>query len=305
MIKYFSKLRRRKGFTLTEMIVVTAIIGLIMASVVAFSGPMRDSIKNTEARSNALTINQVLGDYIERNLAYAEKVDIFSGYDYDPTNADISKAFDDIYMSKAASVDNNTRLLVCHFVSPNPTEGRKGTMRIYDYKLTSTDSSLPSLDTLDPTLANPATTNPDYKVFIDEFYNGYQYFVSCDDLSPFANARTKKASVSMRIDSYNCGTDSDITDAMVYDYYKYIDPTDSSVTEDPFAKDLNLAFDKIGSESVNFTFENIRVETETVDVGTPGSPVYQIQSKVGNETIHRRTDGKDLVILYNVTRYTA
>ena len=94
MIKFFSRLKRRKGFTLTEMIVVTAIIGIIMASVVAFSGPMRDSIKNTEAKADALTINEVLGNYLEHNLAYACKIDAFVGYTYENNVTVIRDAYD-------------------------------------------------------------------------------------------------------------------------------------------------------------------------------------------------------------------
>ena len=283
MIKFFSRLKRRKGFTLTEMIVVTAIIGIIMATVVAFADPMRKTIRNTEARSNALTINEVLGKYIEHNLAYANQVAVFVGYDYDPTNVDIEKAYDEIKANWTESNDT-TKVMIFHFVEPDDDAGTKGGMEMYDS--VSTSSSLPALDAKD-------------KIFVDDFYGGYQYFVTVDDSVPIANERTKKAVFNLRIDSYNCDENSKMLGNYITGYYDYVD---HNSTENTLEK--NIGYDKIGTENVSFTFENIKVSVTTLeDLTNPSKPIYTHKSTVPMETIKRSSTGHDLVIVYNVRRY--
>ena len=82
LLKLFRKGKYRKGFTLTELIVVIAIIAFIMAAVVAFAGPIRTMVRNTNAKSDANTINKIIGDYIENRIAFANYVQVFVAPEY-------------------------------------------------------------------------------------------------------------------------------------------------------------------------------------------------------------------------------
>ena len=318
MIKFFARLRHRKGFTLTEMIVVTAIIGIIMASVVAFAGPMRDSIRNTEARSDALNINEVLGNYVEHRLAYACKLDAFVGYTYENNVSEILNTFNaagsDGYKDNVGSSDVSVRLFVAHFDDPanpddptNPPE--KGTMKFYDLKIGDHGiTSLPSLsDLLDETKVGP--------VFTQDFFGDYQYFMTIDDddLGKNTNSRTKKAYMNIRLESYNFGMDSaeDMTSSMITQYYQYV-TSKGTVGADNFP---NIAYDKTGTENISFTLENIKAaEISSIKtVGgvkqyySNGAPMWETYSSAGGAKIHRpaaaSTSGTDLVILYKVKKY--
>ena len=310
MIRFFCRLKHRKGFTLVEMIVVTALIGIIMASVVAFAGPMRDSVKNTEARSDALTINEVLGRYIEHNIAYSCMLDVFVGYTYENNVSEILNTYNSTtrkYKDSVGEANTTVKLFVAHFDDPddpddpaNPPE--KGTMKFYDVKITS--SGLPSL----------ATLRMNEYVFYDEFYGGYQYFLTMDedDLGKNTNSRTKKAYLNLRLDSYNFGSDDaeDITKPMIVNYYNYI-TSHGTAGADDFQ---NIAISKTGSEAISFTLENIKAteisRPKTDDHGNKmyysnGAPMWETYVSAGGAQIHRPSTatGTDIVILYKVKKY--
>ena len=77
LLKFFGKRRARKGFTLVELVVVMAIIAILMISVVAFAQPIRAMMSNTNAQNDAIIINNGIGNYIERRLAFANDIKIF------------------------------------------------------------------------------------------------------------------------------------------------------------------------------------------------------------------------------------
>jgi len=306
MIKFFSRLRRRKGFTLTEMIVVTAIIGIIMASVVAFSGPMRRSIRNTEAKADALTINEVLGNYLEHRLAYASRLDAFVGYTYENSVSEIVNTYNASggYKDEASAANTSVRMFVAHFDDSD----EKGTMRFYDVALGA--GGLPALSVL------ATDTN---LVFAKDFFGDYQYFMTIDDddLGKNTNSRTKKAYLNIRLDSYNFGIEdtSDMTETMIQNYYKYIISNGSSGSNDF----NNVSYDKTGSESISFTLENIKAsDTNVSGIKTDslgnkqyysnGAPIFETYMSAGGANIHKPsatgTVGNDLVILYTVKKYT-
>ena len=86
MTSMLRRVKSRKGFTLTELIVVVAIVALLMICVTAFVGPINTMVKNTTADADAITINEIAGDYIERRLAYADCIQIYLGANADTTN---------------------------------------------------------------------------------------------------------------------------------------------------------------------------------------------------------------------------
>ena len=311
MIKFFSRLKRRKGFTLTEMIVVTAIIGIIMASVVAFSGPMRNSIKNTEAKADALTINEVLGNYLEHNLAYACRIDAFVGYTYENSVSEIREAYDPTggasngYKGLAAEANTTVRMFVAHF----DDSGEKGTMKFYDVKLDG--GGLPALSSV--------ATN-DNLVFTEDFFGDYQYFMTIDDddLGKNTNSRTKKAYLNIRLDSYNFGPDdaSNMDESTVQGYYRYV--ITNGAGTNPFEA-AAIVSEKTGSEMISFSLENIKAsETNVSGINTDslgnkqyysnGAPIFETYLSAGGAQIHKPSavalNGNDLVILYAVKKYT-
>ena len=81
MLNYFLRLRRKKGFTLVELIIVVAILAVLMASVVALSGPIRKMVSRTAASSDAIAANSTMANYIENRLAFAANIEILCAYD--------------------------------------------------------------------------------------------------------------------------------------------------------------------------------------------------------------------------------
>ena len=74
MLKYLMKLRSRKAFTLVELVIAMAILALLMVSVAAFSTPVQQMVKATASDADSITINKVMGDYIETRLGFADKL---------------------------------------------------------------------------------------------------------------------------------------------------------------------------------------------------------------------------------------
>lgn len=76
MLNYFLKLRRKKGFTLVELIIVVAILAVLMASIAALSGPIRKMVSRTSASADAISANATMANYIENRLGFAAKIEI-------------------------------------------------------------------------------------------------------------------------------------------------------------------------------------------------------------------------------------
>jgi prepilin-type N-terminal cleavage/methylation domain-containing protein len=300
MIKFFSRLKRRKGFTLVEMIVVVALIAIIMATVVAFSTPMRMSIRNSEARADAITINEIIGNYLERNIAYANRLDAFVGYNYSDSDTDIKKAFEDFYKASLSDSNTDVKLLVCKYFPGSDTAGTHGTMKIYDMKIAKTASGLPSLSDND-------------LVFADAFYGNYQYFITTDDtnLAQNTNVRTKKAYFNLKVESFNVDDGYEFDSDRITSHYKYVDKKaeDGTLLDDTLDE---LSYYKIGTEVVSFALENMKVgelsRIKTDEYGNKkyysnGAPIWESTPTTPSATVTRKSDGTDLVILYKVKKY--
>lgn len=300
--KFFGKRKKLKGFTLTELIVVSAIMVLLMACVVAFAGPVRMMIGNTTAKDDALTINKIIGDYIERKLAYANYIDIYVGYPYDTSDTKLKDSFDTVKARKGLTGQDNKPGMLIFRYADDATDPLKSTFKVYDIPITSASATMPSSITADNV------------VFIDEFYNGYEYFITTDDTSIQANSLRKHAYLNFRVDSFNFKDeytkgfkDEDtvgVSGKVITDYYAYIDG--GSTGTNPFQR---FTEERTGSEVVSFTLENIPVDTHTVD--DDGDGVFdRVEATTPNVSITRgktvgasTTYSTDMIVFYNIRKF--
>ena len=292
MMNMFRRLRYKKGFTLTELIVATAIIALLMTCVALFAQPVRTMISGVEHESDSLKICEIVGNYLERRIAYADMVDVFVGYD--KNDADVKEKFKELINDHTTSPVSPptkrdaqyTKGMLLFAFEKNTDEAEKSTFVLYDIPIKDTDTAIPS-------------DISKYKVFTDEFYDRYEMFITTDEKMngtyyTNVNNLTHNAFFSFRILAYefnNAGTG--ITEKIVKDYYKYInsgsgsDPTDAIISS------------RTGIENVSFTFENIRM-------GVNAKGIYNNYVDTSNVLINR-ADGDsvntDTIIFYAVKNY--
>ncbi len=300
LLKLFRKRRSRKGFTLIELIVVIAIIAILMACVVAFAQPIRAMMSNTNARSDAIIINNGLGNYIERRLAYANDIKVLIGFNYktdsyDPTdtsgNSTQTKLYSDMYTNHSQSTDH-PGMMIFHL------DNTTGTFKAYDIPITG--STMP-----DATNA----IKDEYLIYTDDFFGRYSYFITCDTRGdvknrPQINTSRKTAYLDFRIDSYDFADEpSKITAPVVKEYYDFINGKIGA--KDTFD---DFSIYRSGRENISFALENIEVKVDYTADGsgefdpnvrdTPKAKVY----RSGSETTSAAST--DVVIIYNVRKYS-
>lgn len=285
------RLGRRKGFTLTELIVVTVLMAVIMAMVVAFATPIRSMVTNTDARSDATVINKILGDYIERRLSYANHIDVYAGMDVTLASGDdqtaLNKSISDLHdIASATGEKNSPRVMVFKFVEN--TDTTLNTFKVYDLPVSGTT----------PSSYNFALNDKDL-VFTDDFYGDYRYFISFHDTSveKAKNPAKNSYSLNFRIDSYN--PTGDVVDGSsnpigfdlshIQHYYKQVaDGKDPDDDEDAMIKFVS---EKIGSENVSFQLKNIHQDS-------------QINIHFGKKNASAASDYRgDIYVFYNVKTY--
>lgn len=283
LIKYIGKCRRRKGFTLIEVIVSGVLVALIMATVVAFAQPLSIMVKNTESRSASITINKVMGDYIERRIAYANDVTVFVGV---PTSdAAMSTAYTTLlaYAKKTTQI-NNARILAARFV-PDTVDPSNNSLILYDIPVTATSPA--AFSTFATTMYDDSN-----KLFSDDFYGGLQYIITCDEKG-FAkfNNLTQKTFLNLKIDAFKCAgavtSPSGIPLSFDADNVKaYYSDIDSNT--DPMSDTNALgsyAGEKLTTENISFQMHNINTKDKV--------------------TINRAATSTDMLIFYNVRTYEA
>lgn len=306
LFRLFGKRRKQKGFTLTELIVVTAIMVLLMACVVAFAGPVRMMIGNSTARDDALTINKIIGDYIERKLAYANYVDVYVGYPYSSSDDKIKASYKALTDRKAITGQKNNPGIMLFRMVDVPGDPLRTTFKVFDIPVTSGTGNPPDLTSL----------SADNVVFIDEFYNNYEYFITTDDTAIQTNSMKKRAYLNFRVDSFDfkgeytkgfkTNTAPGGTGDVIIDYYAYIDTPGHVEANNPH----NIfAEERTGSETVSFVLENVPVETNYIDSDGDGlldsietsTPTASItRGKVNGATT---TYSNDLIVFYNIRTY--
>ena len=161
------KLKHKKGFTLSELIVVLALIGILLGSVAAFGDPVRSMVKDANARSDTLNITKIMGDYIERRISFAKSVDIVTEVSADSSDANVETVFDKY---KGFANDKTICGMLIFKYEENTTDPLRSTYKMYDVPIT--DSS-----TYAGCYSGSLPKNP---VFADVFYGGYEYFMTVE-----------------------------------------------------------------------------------------------------------------------------
>lgn len=70
-----NSLRWRKGFTLVEMVIVAAILGVLTAGSVSFYQDYIQQAREATARQNLRTVREAIGNYFKINMEYPTKFD--------------------------------------------------------------------------------------------------------------------------------------------------------------------------------------------------------------------------------------
>lgn len=175
MLNYFLRLRRKKGFTLTELIIVIAILAVLMASIAALSGPIRKMVSRTAASADAISANITMSNYIENRLAFAAKMEVLCAVDAtDASGTTINTAFNTMKTQLTASGNTKDKagVLIFHY-EENTTYPEESHYRMYDVSFTKSDLSLYS-SYFDAAIDSSSGTNvlkDSTAVFADSFYS--------------------------------------------------------------------------------------------------------------------------------------
>lgn len=294
MMNMFRRLRRKKGFTLTELIVSVAIIALLMACVAAFAQPVRSMMTGVRADSDSLKICEVIGNYLERRVAYADMVEVYAGYSI--TDDAVKAKFSGLSSTATTKTDAKYTkgMLVMHLVK-SPDGDDKNSFVLYDVPI-KTGSTIPASTT--------ALEGSNYNVFLPEFYSSYQFFMTTDEkmggteTEPhFMNSNnvTHKAFFSFNILGYKFKeAGKGIDDTTVKSHYTYINGTDTTMTSDPIE---DLISNRTAVENVSFTFENISIGQDN------NTGLYNDYVGSNQIDIHRKDTDTDLIIFYTVKTY--
>ncbi len=201
MLNKLWKLRRKKGFTLVEMIIVVAILAVLLVCVAAFSGPVQRMVRATAASADALNINEIIGDYIEGRLSFAKSVKTVYAVDASM----VSSALNDkvggsggvaamIGLPRSQGGGGKAGVLVFRYIA----DGEESSYQIYDIPIAS--------GTLNYTPPASETDWNKYKVFSDAFYGDSQRLI----LMPTEMQKGKvRSEIYMTVDIYSYKASAD------------------------------------------------------------------------------------------------
>ena len=207
MLNYFLRLRRKKGFTLVELIIVVAILAVLMASMAALSGPIRKMVSRTSASADAISANGTMASYIENRLGFAANIEIFCAVNAtDGSSTTVNGAFNDIKTRLTQSGDTRDKagVLIFRYIedTDNPEESH---YEMYDVPIKSTDTSY-----YDVVVSSAGVTNEikeSAAVFADCFY---QYSKNLFIVPTEVTTNSVRNNVYMTIDVIPYNFDSDM-----------------------------------------------------------------------------------------------
>lgn len=163
MLKYFLKLRRKKGFTLVELIVVVALLAIMMASIAALSGPIRKMVNRTAASADSVAANATIANYIENRLAFAANIEFVMAYNADDGSGTVVNSLFNGYQSYLSGTKDKAGILIFHYEEDTnyPEESH---YRLYDVPIKAGD-------TYNSAAIDSGTMNEENAVFADCFYD--------------------------------------------------------------------------------------------------------------------------------------
>ncbi len=294
MLKYLMKLRHRKGFTLTELIIVVAILGVLMGCVAAFATPVRQMVQRTAASTDAITANKIMGDYIESRLAFAERIDALYAVDLTSGMTDFSDkytAFQNQLNVTGASVKDKAGMLIFHY-DPND---EKSTYKIYDINIPKTGGSFNSVVF--------GTGGIQGAVFGDPFYENSQNII----IAPTEVTKNKLRGnyfAEFQIIPYDCDEDYIVRDVSgnldpsslyiknttLKDYYAY---KQNHIADPALYPDETFGLGTI-SQQRSGAVENISFTLKNLD-GSTGKQWTALNPSGGS--------GSDIVLFYLIRHY--
>lgn len=307
MTSMLRRVKSRKGFTLTELIVVVAIVALLMICVTAFVGPINTMVKNTTADADAITINEIAGDYIERRLAYADCIQIYLGANADTTNyGPLSNAYTAIQGYRGTN--DTTGMLVFKLVE-NTSDATENTYRLYDVPIKATGTSY-----ISSYESSTGTILPKNPVFTDDYYGRYKHLFLLNpdgynngNFTVAVNIVKGKAYLNFDIYSYDFGENTAAhieakggSDSTLEQFYQHIE--DPLLNPNDGISDLLL--DRTAYEHVSFELQNIGIATVTETETINGITVNKEVGKPKLVNVEYVGGGDDIVIFYNVKDYT-
>lgn len=297
-MRYLTRLFHKKGFTLTELIIVMAIISVMMLSVVLFSGPVRLMVKSTDAKAETLTISNTIGDYLEHTLAYADDIRIYAGVDLKDTDGALQAINTDYGKmiasdGKHATANDRSGMIVFSFEEKD--DPLYSGHRIYELLAKDTDGKkLELINTEDPDSGLTVNKVSNAKqLFLSDFYGRYSFFLEADE-GAHMNSVKGKQYLGFTVRSYYFdGSISGTDDKPVHfkkdtakAYYQNTDPTVNTLTD--------YDYFYTGEEQIFFCLENS---------STSGAN-YEYHRGYTKDESTPTVYGSDVVILYNVRTYS-
>lgn len=201
MLKKLQKLHAKKGFTLTELIIVVAILAVLMAAVAAFSYPVQKMVKATAMTADAINVNEIVGEYIQGRLAYSDFLYIHYAVNSptisaQPNITDTMNAVQAKLNQSFADTGNYGKAGVLVFrYTANTNEPEKSSYMLYDFPI--------AIGTSYTTFLNGTGDLADSgKVYDDAFYGSTQRIIYLAHQLPKTNSVRGEVFLNFEIMSY-------------------------------------------------------------------------------------------------------
>lgn len=194
MIQKLQKLRAKKGFTLTELIIVIAILAVMMAAVAAFSYPVQRMVKSTSMTADAINVNELVGEYIRGRLAYSDFLYLDFAVDSALSSTEITDSLTAVKSRLSGTTGGKAGVLIFRY-TPDAVEPEKSSYTLYDFPIVNT--------TIHSNFLNPTGgLSDDGKVFNDEFYGSTQRIIYLEHRLPKVNSVRGEVYLNFEILSY-------------------------------------------------------------------------------------------------------